>query len=82
MEWIHLAYDRDKWRALVKMVIKMQGISLLAVERSASQGLCSTEFGHALCMLHDATKDGMERAGTVDRTGRCTWSGKQDLLSG
>jgi len=27
VEWIHLAYDRDKWRALVKMVIKMQGIS-------------------------------------------------------
>jgi len=26
VEWIHLALDRGKWRALLKMVIKMQGI--------------------------------------------------------
>jgi hypothetical protein len=51
-----------KWRALVKMVIKMQGISCLAAERSASQRLCSTEFSHALCTLHDATRAGMEQS--------------------
>ena len=41
MEWIELAEDEDRWRALVTAVItfgfrKMRGISLLAEDRLAS----------------------------------------------
>jgi hypothetical protein len=47
MDWIDLAEDRNRWQALVNMVInfgfhKMRGISWLAKKRLASQEeLCS-----------------------------------------
>ena len=47
MDWIKLAQDKDKWRALVNVVMfhKKWGISWLAEKRLVSQeGLCSIEW--------------------------------------
>jgi hypothetical protein len=47
MDWIHLAQDRGKWRAVAEnsCSIKMRGISRLAENMLASQeGLCSMEL--------------------------------------
>jgi hypothetical protein len=49
MDWIELSLDRDRWRALVNVVMnlqsrKMRGIFRLAENRLASQeGLCCME---------------------------------------
>jgi hypothetical protein len=45
MDWIDLAQDRDGWRALVNVAMslvfhKLQGISLVADNQLACQGLC------------------------------------------
>jgi len=50
MDWIDLAEERDRWRALVYAVMnirvhKMRGISSLTENRLASQeALCSVEY--------------------------------------
>jgi hypothetical protein len=50
MDWIDLAHDRDRWRAVVNVVMnlgvhKMRGVSWLAEDLLASeQGLCSLEL--------------------------------------
>ena len=54
MDWIHLAWASDRWRALAKVVLtfvfhKMLGISGLEEELSASQeGLWSMELATLL----------------------------------
>jgi hypothetical protein len=35
VDWIHLAQKRDKWQALVKAVMKLRGVSLLAIKHLA-----------------------------------------------
>ena len=49
MDWIQLAQERDRWRALLNAVMsfgfhKMRGISLLSENRLAFQGLRSIEY--------------------------------------
>jgi hypothetical protein len=50
LDWSGLAQDKDRWRALVNVVLtfgfrKMRGISSIAENRLASQeGLCSKEL--------------------------------------
>jgi hypothetical protein len=48
VDWIDLAQDGDRWRAIVSGVMylrvpQMQGNFLLAEKRLACQGLCSVE---------------------------------------
>ena len=45
MDWIDLAKERDRWRALVYAVMNLRAISSLAENRLASQeGLCSVQY--------------------------------------
>ena len=38
IEWIHVAQDREEWRAVLNMVMNLREISGLAAELSAFQG--------------------------------------------
>jgi hypothetical protein len=44
MDWIHLAQDRDQWWALLNEFCKVMGISRVAKQLLASQGLSSVEL--------------------------------------
>jgi hypothetical protein len=43
MDWIDLAQDRDRWRALVIAVMKLRGISWLAENQLDFKKDCSME---------------------------------------
>jgi hypothetical protein len=51
VDWVNLARDRGKFRAIVNMVTNLPVNSWLAEKQLASQGLCSMELNIPLCYI-------------------------------